>query len=91
MEKIAQFTVVRGPTETLITKVNELIAQSWQPWGGFQHAGHEGDAFTFYGQQAMVKYGDAPPTVVAVEAEAGAQAAQVPAADTDVMEQLRVA
>lgn len=87
METIAQFTVVRGATETLITRVNEMIVEGWQPWGGFQHGGRDGDAFTFYGQQAMVKYGDAPTTAVAAEA----QSEEVLPAEAEVLEQLRAA
>jgi hypothetical protein len=57
MEKqISQFTVVRGQTDTLVERVNEMIELGWQPWGDFQHAGIEASDAGYYGQQAMVRY-----------------------------------
>lgn len=55
-QRISQFTVVRGQTDTLIERVNELIELGWQPWGDFQHAGIEAGEAGYYGQQAMVRY-----------------------------------
>lgn len=54
--RISQFTVVRGRTDSLVERVNELIELGWQPWGDFQHAGVEAGEEAFYGQQAMVRY-----------------------------------
>lgn len=55
-QRISQFTVVRGQTDTLVERVNQLIELGWQPWGDFQHAGIEAGEAGYYGQQAMVRY-----------------------------------
>lgn len=69
-KQISQFTVVRGKTDTLVERVNELIDMGWQPWGDFQHAGIEASDVGYYGQQAMVRYTGKPAASPAAETAA---------------------
>lgn len=58
MFKITEYYVVHNDNaELLAGKVNEMVRQGWQPFGGISTISTSANAFITYAQ-AMVKYGE---------------------------------
>lgn len=52
--KVIEYAVIWGEGNEFLTKVNNLLKQGWQPWGGVaQRPWGVGGSILF---QAMVKY-----------------------------------